>query len=156
MPHGQVVRIASAMEIIDSSILCSLASFVVVGWLLAVRTGGPFHRAAVAAAAFHPVASFGLFCSLAIHMRRFDGWPRVIGYEGFPPALVAHGQIALFAFETLLLGSLFVWPVAVLLCALVPRMRPALRYLGVYACTGGMAVGAMLLAPDPFLYWWMD
>ena len=98
-----------------------------------------------------------LFYSLAIHMhRRLDGWPRTIGDQGFPEALVVHADFAQLAFGSLLLGCLFVLPLAVVLCLCVPRMRGGLYYLGIYALVGLASFGATLLAPEPFLNWWWD
>ena len=145
---------------IDSSTLVDLtigAFAVAIGPILGARTAEPHGRMAIAAAAFHPLASLCLFYSLAIHMhRRLGGWPRVIGDQDFPRGLVMHADLALHAFGSMLLGCIFVLPIAVLLCVCVPRIRPGLRYLGIYAVTCGAAFGAMLLAPDPFLYWWWD
>jgi len=146
--------------VIGSSILVDLTigGFALgISLILLARTAEPRRRMAIAAAAFHPIASLCLFYSLAIHMhRRLGGWPRMIGDQGFPRDLVMHADLTYFTFGSLLLGCIFVWPVAVLLCVCVPRMRPGLRYLGIYALTCGAAFGAMLLAPDPFLDWWWD
>lgn len=111
----------------------------------------------LAAAAFLPVASLCLFYSLALHMHgRLGGWPRVIGYQDFPQGLVMHADLALLTFGSMLLGGIFVCPLAALLCACVPGLRPGLRYVGIYAFTCVVAYGAMLLAPDAFLNWWWD
>ena len=128
-----------------------------IGLILVARTTEPPGRIAVAAVAFHPIASLCLFYSLAIHMHQSLGeWPHVIGDQGFPQGLVVHADVASFTFGTLLAACLFVLPIAVLLCACVPRLRFALRYLGMYALTSGTTFGAMLLAPEPFLSWWWD
>ncbi len=148
---------------IDSSTLVDLACLtlgaisVAIGPILGARTAEPLGRMALAAATFPPLASLGLFYSLASHMHRsLGGWPRAIGDEGFPPGLVMHADFALFTFGFVALGCIFFWPIAVLLCACVPRMQSGLRYLGVYALACAAAYGAMMLAPDPFLYWWWD
>ena len=114
-------------------------------------------RMAIAAATFHPIAALSLFYSLAMHMHRsHGGWPVTFGDEGFPQGLAMHTDLAYFTFGSLLLACLFIVPIAILLCACVPRMRPGMGYLGVYALTSGAALGAMMLAPDPFLSWWWD
>ena len=145
---------------IDSWILIDLAIgavAVAIGPVLGARADAAPSRIASAAAAFHPIATLGLFYSLAIHMyRRLGGWPRVIGNRDFPEGLVIHADLAGHAYGSLLLGCIFAWPLAVLLCACVPGLRSGLRYLGIYAFTSGAAFGAMMLAPDPFLYWWWD
>jgi hypothetical protein len=146
--------------VIDASFLFDLAigaCAVALGPLLGARAAARRSRLAMAAAAVHPIVSVGLFYSLAIHMhRRLGGWPRGIGDRGFPDGLALHADLASHAFGALLLGCLFSWPLAVLLCASAPRLRPGLLYLGIYGLTGGAAFGAMMLAPEPFLYWWWD
>ena len=136
----------------------ALAGFLFgIALTIGTRTGEAHGRIALTAATFPPIASLGLFYSLAIHMhRRLGEWPRVIGDQGFPRDLVVHADVAQFAFGFVLLVSIFAWPLAVLLCACAPRLRPGLRYLGIYALTCGLAFGAMGLAPDPFLDWWWD
>jgi len=114
-------------------------------------------RMAIAAATFHPIAALSLFYSLAIHMHRsHGGWPLRLGDEGFPLGLVMHSDLAQLTFGSLLLACMFIVPIAILLCACVPRMRPGRGYLGIYTLTSGAALGAMMLAPDPFLSWWWD
>src|SRR3954462_5807830 len=77
-----------------------------------------------------------LFDSLAIHMHQSLGaWPTSIGERGFPAPLVTHGYIAVNYFGVLVLGSIFVWPVAFLLCLAIRRWRVCLYYLGVFALT---------------------
>ncbi len=145
---------------IDPSIPVSLAAgaaLVAVGPVLAARAAEPPGRLALAASAFHPLLFLGLFYSLALHMhRRLDGWPRRIGFGDWPEGLVVHAKVAQVSFGALLLGGLFVWPVAVFVCACVPGLRPGLRALGVYALVSVAAVALMQLAPEPFLYWWWD
>ncbi|EEF59023.1 hypothetical protein [Pedosphaera parvula] len=98
-----------------------------------------------------------LFYSLAIHMHQSLGaWPTSIGERGFPAPLVTHGYIAVNYFGVLVMGSIFVWPVAFLLCLAIRRWRVCLYYLGVFALTCLVCFGAMLLAPSQFLNWWWD
>jgi hypothetical protein len=98
-----------------------------------------------------------LFFSLAIHMHhRLGGWPSSIGEGGFPARLVAHAHAAMNFFSALCLVSIFVWPVAFLLCLFVRGWRGVLFYLGVYALCCCLCFGAMLLAPSQFLNWWWD
>jgi len=98
-----------------------------------------------------------LFYSLAIHMRYSLGaWPTSIGEIGFPQSLITHDSIATNYFIALTLIIMFAWPAALLFCALVPRWRMALPYLGLYAFACLVCLGAMLLAPSPFLNWWWD
>jgi len=143
-----------------SSILVDLMiAALVLGTCLVVgaRATKPHDRRAVVAAALHPFLSVSLFYSLAIHMHRcLGGWPGTMGEAGFPSDLKIHVELAQLTFGSLLLACIFVWPIVAVLCAWVPRLRPGLRYLGIYALASGMAFGAMHLAPGPFLYWWWD
>jgi hypothetical protein len=98
-----------------------------------------------------------LFYSLAIHMHQTLGaWPTSIGERGFPAPLVTHCYIATNYFGVMILVSIFVWPVAFLVCALIRRWRVCIYYLGAYALSCLVCFGAMLLAPSQFLYWWWD
>ncbi|MBC8329123.1 MAG: hypothetical protein H8E31_10300 [Planctomycetes bacterium] len=112
---------------------------------------------AVAATLTLPLLFLALFASLAVHMHRsLGGWPERIGDDGFPSALLLHDDLAGYAFSALILGGMFAWPLAVVLCAAIPRMRPGLRYLGLYSLATGAALLVMQLAPGPFLNWWWD
>ncbi len=136
-------------------LLAALALGLVL--LTAAKGAAPLRLSAAAAAIGLPVVFLGLFASFAVHMHRaLGGWPEVIGTRGFPSDLVLHFDIAAWAFTIMLLGGMTAWPLAVLLCAVVPRMRPGLRYLGLYAVACGAALALMQLAPDPFLDWWWD
>ena len=143
-----------------SSFLTQLAvGALVVGVvaILAARPRAPGGWKATALAVLHPLLFLGLFYSLAFHMHRaLGGWPRVIGMRDFPEDLVLHAEFAQHAFGSLLLGTFVALPIGLLLCALVPRLRPGLRILGVYGVTSGAALVAMALAPGPFLSWWWD
>jgi len=114
-------------------------------------------RPGIAIAIFPPLAMLGLFYSLAIHMRQSLGaWPSSIGNRGFSPLLVAHADIVSRYSVALLLLSLFVLPVVILVCLLVPRWKRFVPYLVLYALLYLVCWGLMLLAPEPFLNWWWD
>lgn len=98
-----------------------------------------------------------LFWSLAIHMYAvLGGWPRSIGEGGFPPTLVLHADLAIGLFLLLVRIGMFAVPVAALVCTAVPALRRFIPYVGVYLTACLLAVGVMLLAPRPFLRWWLD
>jgi len=98
-----------------------------------------------------------LFYSLAVHMYQSLGdWPASIGGEGFSPLLIAHAGIATNYLVILLLLTVFIWPVTLLLCALVRRWRGLVSYLGIYGLSYAVSCGLMLLAPSGFLNWWWD
>ncbi len=108
-------------------------------------------------AVFAPLLMLALFYSLAIHMHRSLGaWPTSIGDRGFPAPLVTHGYIATNYFGVLQVVSIFVWPVAFLVCLSVRRWRGCLYYFGVYAFAYLLCFGAVFLAPSRFLNWWWD
>lgn len=99
----------------------------------------------------------GLFYSLAIHMRQsLGGWPTSIGEDGFPPLLVTHAIITTTYFSILILLGIFVFPVAILVCSLVPSWRRVVRYFALYALLFLVCWGLMQFAPEQFLYWWRD
>jgi hypothetical protein len=139
-------------------ILVAAALFGLAGVVIGRRRPSPTRSwVGGLVAAFPAVVMVGLFYSLAVHMRQSLGeWPASLGYRGFPASLVTHAKLATGYFSALLLGSLFVWPVAVLVCALVPRWRAGSFYLGIFALAGFVGAVAMMLAPEPFLVWWWD
>src|SRR5512141_1551881 len=88
-------------------------------------------RIALAAAVLPAVLMLALFYSLAIHMHHSLGaWPTSIGVRGFPAPLVTHDSIATKYFTLWMAVSIFAWPVAFLLCALIRRWRVWAYYLG--------------------------
>jgi len=98
-----------------------------------------------------------LFYSLAIHMRYSLGaWPISIGNQGFPPALIVHGELAWRFFWAFTFASIFIGPAAFLICLLVARWRRFVRYFVLYALLYAVCWGLMLLAPASFLNWWWD
>ena len=136
----------------------TLAALVLgVSVIVAARTTQPHTRVAVAAATLHPIASLVLFYSLALHMHRtLGGWPQTIGQAGFPPGLKSHADLAQQTLGSLILACMFAWPIAALLCMNNSKLRPGLRYLGIYALTSGLSLLAMRFAPEQFLVWWWD
>lgn len=114
-------------------------------------------RIGVVVSALPNLVMLGLFYSLAFHMHRsLGGWPTSIGERGFPPLLVTHVNIAVDYFIVLLLLSLFVLPVAIVVCLLVERWKWVVRYLALHALLFAVCWALMQLAPEQFLYWWRD
>ncbi len=98
-----------------------------------------------------------LFYSLAIHMHHSLGkWPTSIGERGFPPALLTHAIIATTYYWVSVSLSVFILPVAILVCLFVSRWRYLVRYIALYAFIFIIGIVLMQLAPEPFLYWWRD
>ena len=101
--------------------------------------------------------ALGLFYSLAIHMHQSLGaWPQSIGEAGFSDGLVAHVHAAISCFYSVLQATLFLWPVAFVVCLLVRPWRRGTFYLGVHVLAFALCYGLMQLAPSPFLWWWRD
>ena len=114
-------------------------------------------RTGVIVSALPNLLLLGLFYSLALHMFHSLGrWPSSIGDQGFPASLVAHGNVTMYYFVALIWLGMFVWPLAVLLCLLVPRWRRVVPYLGLYAVLFLGCWALMQLAPEQFLNWWRD
>lgn len=68
--------------------------------------------------------------SLALHMHQsLGGWPTSIGQHGFPPLRAVHASIASTWFTIRMLLSLCAWPLAFLLCSILPRWRSGVSYL---------------------------
>ena len=59
-------------------------------------------------------------------------------------------------FTGLLLGTVFVMPCLVIAAAAVRPFRGFVLPLGLCAMANLAAIGALDLAPDPFLNWWWD
>ncbi len=114
-------------------------------------------RTSIIIAGLPSLLMLGLFYSLAIHLRLSLGaWPESIGTNGFSDSLVAHGRLAWNFCSALFAVSLFVLPVAFLVCLLVARWRRFVIYFALYALFYGICWGLMLLAPARFLSWWWD
>ena len=103
------------------------------------------------------VAMLILFFSLAAHMYwSLGGWPTSIGERGFPPPLIAHVYVTSYFFMALIWFGMFIWPTAMLFCAVIRECRSAVPYLLLYALLFLGCWGLMQLAPERFLYWWRD
>jgi hypothetical protein len=97
------------------------------------------------------------FYALAVHMyAALGGWPKQIGEFGFPRPLLVHAGITLDYFGIVLVTTILVCPVAILVCLLVQRWRPAVPYLIAHCglFTAGMIL--MHIAPSEFINWWWD
>jgi len=137
--------------------LIVIAVLLGAGLTFAMPATKPLNGKAVAAAVLHPLTSLCLFYSLAIHMHSsLGGWPGNIGRSGLPGDVLRHEGFTSFAFGSLLIGCMFAWPIAFILCSVTEKMRPGLRYLGIYALASGVAFLAMEFAPAPYLEWWWD
>lgn len=144
------------MDGFATGLVCGTLGVAAVAFL-GSRARETHGRWAAATVVIHPAACLVLFFSLAARMHRsLGGWPRTLGDGGFPDGLALHADLARFAFGSLLLGCLFALPAAAVLCAVVPRLRRALRDLGLHAIASASAFATMSAAPEPFLSWWWD
>ncbi|MBN1676077.1 MAG: hypothetical protein JXR37_33845 [Kiritimatiellae bacterium] len=97
------------------------------------------------------------FYALAVHMHAALGdWPTCIGKAGFPPVLVKHANWTCGYFGAMLLAIIFAWPLAVGICAAVPRLRRFIAHLSLFAGSFAACFALMSVAPSRFLYWWWD
>ena len=114
-------------------------------------------RTGIIVSALPSILMLGLFYSLAVHMRQsLGGWPTSIGERGFPPLLIIHAVISVDFCMALLLLSIYILPVAIVVCLLVRRWRRFVPYLALYAFFFAVCWGVMQLAPTDFLDWWRD
>lgn len=98
-----------------------------------------------------------LFYSLALHMYlEMGGWPQSIGNSGFSMALNTHADITQYIFGVIILVNMFLFPLMVMACAIVGKLKGALYYLGTYGVSCAIGIGVILLGPSQFLYWWWD
>ncbi len=98
-----------------------------------------------------------LFYSLAIHMHQsLDGWPKIIGTDGFPAMLLIHDKITGIYITCLLLLTVFIVPAIILICLLIPRWRHLVIYCVAHLASLPICFALMQLAPRDFLYWWWD
>jgi hypothetical protein len=114
-------------------------------------------RTGLAVSVLPSLLMLGLFYSLAIHMRQSLGaWPSSIGDRGFPASLVAHETVTVYFCIAFVAVSVFVVPIAILVCLFVPRWRRFVPYFALYVLLFGICWGLMQFAPEQFLYWWRD
>ena len=135
------------------------AGIALITAVVALRVGVPLRPSAKGAviSASPSLLMLLLFYSLAFHMyESLGGWPAGIGEAGFSPGLKAHAYAATNYMAFLLLLTVFVWPVAFLVCVLVRRWRALASYLGIYALSFVASWCLFRLAPSRFLDWWRD
>lgn len=96
-----------------------------------------------------------LFYTFVVHVRWSLGrWPEFgQQLEGWLFAFYIQAtQQAAWA----LVSSLFIAPVILVACLFCRRWRHVSVYAAAYGAAVGIAIGAMFLAPDPFLNWYFD
>ena len=114
-------------------------------------------RAELLVAALPSLIALVLYYSLAIHMKLALGeWPTSIGEKGFSPALLTHAFVEKRYFVALLWFGIFVFPIALLVCALLPRLRRLLLLLAISAAIFLASCLLRLCVPPAFFWWWLD
>ena len=99
----------------------------------------------------------GLFYTLAWHVHRSLGvWPASIDERGFSPGLSIHVRMTGIYWGAMMLLTLFVWPVAFSVCGLYRPWRRWTTYLIIHILSFVLCTLLMLMAPAPFLDWWID
>lgn len=137
--------------------LLALALVGSIAWSLRTKSYAALSWRSIVAMAVPGAIMVVGFYVLALHMHAaLGGWPTSIGDAGFPPALVTHARWTLGYFGVMLLSMIFVWPVAVGICAAIPRLRRFIPHLSLLAVSFCLCFGLMLLGPSPFLNWWWD
>jgi hypothetical protein len=111
-------------------------------------------RRGFAWSAMLPVAWVLLFYAFVAHTRLSLGrWPHF--GEALTGGLWFH-EVAVECLIVALAGSLFVVPVILVGCLFLPRWRHFSVYTTSYAAAVGLSIGALFMAPDPFLNWFFD
>jgi hypothetical protein len=114
-------------------------------------------RRGIIIAMMSPVMGLVLFYSLAAHLYFSLGyWPDWNEETGSSPALILHRQIQMWWCAVVGLASVYLWPVAMVVCAAAPKARWVLVYLAIFTLTALACFGLALLAPVRFLDWWQD
>lgn len=110
-------------------------------------------------AASLPLLALVLFCSVGLHMfspSGLGGWPEHIGNDGFPDSLLTHSDIMGNVFSATIILAIFVLPLCAILFSLVDKLRPMLKYIGVYYLSCFFLLGCMWVAPRAYTYWFWD
>ena len=128
-----------------------------VMWCIATKAYTALSRKSIIGCVMPGVLVSLSFYALAMHMHSaLEGWPKAYGFGELSPALVRHAKGAYWYFGAMLLGLIFVWPVALIVCSVVSRLRRFLPHLSLFA--GSLALNFILtqLGPAGFLRWWWD
>jgi len=102
-----------------------------------------------------PLLWLAIFYTLVAHVRLVLGrWPNFgESFDGW--ALSSHSR-ATWYLAGALVASLYPAPLVFIGCLFFPRCRYVSVYSLTYAAAAGLALGTMLLAPNPFLNWFFD
>ncbi len=143
--------------ILSLGVLAGLICLGIVVWLFASGRFSRLSRPFVGAAVSPSLIMMALIASLAVHMYfSLGGRPQRIGNEGFSSGLLFHSSTTIYFFVFLLYVTMFVWPMAVFVCALVTGWRRALPYLALYHVAHCCIWAMLYIMPKGFKYWWWD
>ena len=98
-----------------------------------------------------------IFYSVAIHMHiALKGWPTSIGTRGFPESLLFHVNIQGWYLSVLGIFTVFVVPIIILLCLIIPKWRHFSIYFLLQIIGLVIFLLQMSFAPDRYLDWFED
>jgi len=139
--------------LISLSILGTLAA---LAWALSRGQGSSSSRKGLVLSASPGLLALVAFFSLALHLHSSLGdWPDNLGMEGLTQALVTHYNIAMWLFTAAILLAIGM-PLALLVCALAPRLRAHMIYPSLCGAACWLCLFLTTLAPAGFQNWWWD
>ena len=98
-----------------------------------------------------------LFYSVAVHMYyTLEGWPTSIGTRGFPEPLLIHVNIQGWYLSILGFFTVFVSPVIILICFIVPKLRHLSIYFLFQIIGLVIFLAQMFFAPNAYVNWFWD
>lgn len=113
-------------------------------------------RLGLAVSALPGLFALGVFFSLAVHVHLI-GWQLSsipLGY--WPPAIESHFSFANLCYILLHLSTVYIAPVALIVCLAVSAWRRFAIYIGVYMLVCITVLFLTSLAPASFVQWLTD
>jgi len=146
------------MRIDNSSFLLVLVAVLIMAGFISFRLRpAKASRIALASIISPGLLMLVLYYSLVFHMHQsLGGLPVSSDDQGFPPSLLVHDVIALVFFGLLYILTLYVWPIAFLLCLVVRRWRASAYYLGMYALVTALCFATTAFVPGMYVHWFWD
>ena len=113
-------------------------------------------RTGVVVSALPGVLALALICSLAVHIRRIGWQLSSIPLGRWPASLDTHFEIWSQYFVLLYYSTIYLVPVATVVCVLVSRWRHFAFYLAMHAVMFCITLAVIQLAPESFRQWLLD
>jgi hypothetical protein len=113
-------------------------------------------RTGIVISALPGVLALALICSLAVHIRLLGWQLSSIPLGRWPASLDTHFAIWSGYFITLLYCSIFVVPVAIVVCLVVSRWRYFALYLAVHTMMFLAIILVTEVVPESFHQWLLD